>query len=73
MLTATSVIWKVWFGLFFCLAFISIGLESNFRDLASQLVGGKPIILYVIGQSFNLALTLFIAWIAFIKLFPNAI
>ena len=60
-------------GLFFCLAFVSIGLESNFRDLASQLVGGKPIILYIIGQSFNLALTLFIAWIAFIKLFPNAI
>jgi len=60
-------------GLFFCLAFVSIGLESNFRDLASQLVGGKPIILYVIGQSFNLILTLFIAWLAFIKFFPNAI
>jgi uncharacterized membrane protein YadS len=60
-------------GLFFCLAFVSIGLESNFRDLASQLVGGKPIILYIVGQSFNLVLTLFIAWIAFIKLFPHAI
>lgn len=60
-------------GLFFCLAFVSIGLESNFRDLASQLVGGKPIILYIVGQSFNLALTLFVAWIAFMKLFPNAI
>ncbi|UCG79677.1 MAG: putative sulfate exporter family transporter [Desulfobacterales bacterium] len=60
-------------GLFFCLAFVSIGLESNFRDLASQLVGGKPIMLYIIGQSFNLALTLFVAWIAFIMLFPNVI
>jgi uncharacterized integral membrane protein (TIGR00698 family) len=60
-------------GLFFCLAFVSIGLESNFRDLASQLVGGKPIILYIVGQSFNLALTLLVAWIAFIKLFPHAI
>ena len=60
-------------GIFFCLAFVSIGLESNFRDLASQLVGGKPIILYIVGQTFNLILTLFIAWLAFIKFFPNAI
>ena len=60
-------------GWFFCIAFISIGLESNFKDLASQLVGGKPIILYVVGQTFNLVLTLFIAWIAFMLIFPNSI
>jgi uncharacterized integral membrane protein (TIGR00698 family) len=52
-------------GWFFCLAFVSIGLESNFKDLASQLVGGKPIILYVVGQSFNIFLTLLAAWLAF--------
>jgi uncharacterized integral membrane protein (TIGR00698 family) len=52
-------------GWFFCLAFVSIGLESNFKELASQLVGGKPIILYVVGQSFNILLTLFAAWLAF--------
>jgi uncharacterized integral membrane protein (TIGR00698 family) len=52
-------------GWFFCLAFVSIGLESNFKDLASQLVGGKPIILYIVGQSFNIILTLFAAWLAF--------
>lgn len=52
-------------GWLFCLAFVSIGLESNFRDLGSQLVGGKPIILYIIGQSFNLVLTLFMAFLAF--------
>ncbi len=52
-------------GWLFCLAFISIGLESNFRDLAKQLVGGKPIILYVVGQSFNLVLTLLAAYLAF--------
>ena len=52
-------------GWFFCLAFVAIGLESNFKALASQLVGGKPIVLYVVGQSFNLALTLLMAWIAF--------
>jgi len=49
----------------FCLAFVSIGLESNFRDLASQVVGGKPIWLYIVGQSFNLVLTLIAAWLAF--------
>ncbi len=56
---------KVFRGWFFCLAFVSIGLESNFRDLASQMVGGKPIVLYIIGQSFNIILTLFAAWLAF--------
>jgi uncharacterized membrane protein YadS len=49
----------------FCLAFVAIGLESNFRQLASQMAGGKPIILYIVGQSFNLALTLLAAYIAF--------
>lgn len=52
-------------GWMFCLAFVSIGLESNFKDLWSQLVGGKPIILYLVGQSFNIVLTLFAAWLAF--------
>ena len=47
------------------MAFISIGLESNFKDLATQLVGGKPIILYIVGQSFNLVLTLIAAYLAF--------
>ncbi len=52
-------------GWLFCLAFVSIGLESNFRDLAGQVVGGKPIWLYIVGQSFNLVLTLLMAWLAF--------
>jgi uncharacterized membrane protein YadS len=60
-------------GWFFCLAFVSIGLESNFRELAKQMEGGKPMVLYVVGQSFNLILTLFIAWLAFMILFPNSI
>jgi uncharacterized membrane protein YadS len=64
---------KVLRGWFFCLAFTSIGLESNFKDLASRMEGGKPMILYVIGQSFNLILTLFIAWLAFFIFFPNSI
>jgi uncharacterized membrane protein YadS len=60
-------------GWFFCLAFVSIGLESNFRELAKFMEGGKPMILYIIGQSFNLILTLFMAWLAFSVFFPNAI
>ncbi|MBD3170479.1 MAG: putative sulfate exporter family transporter [candidate division Zixibacteria bacterium] len=60
-------------GWFFCLAFIAIGLESNFKDLASRMEGGKPMNLYVVGQSFNLILTLLMAWIAFMLLFPNSI
>ena len=56
---------KVLRGWLFCLAFVSIGLESNFKELAGQMVGGKPIYLYIVGQSFNLALTLFMAWLAF--------
>ena len=38
-------------GWFFCLAFVSIGLESNFKELAKQMEGGKPMVLYVVGQS----------------------
>jgi uncharacterized membrane protein YadS len=49
----------------FCLAFVSIGLELDFRDLAGQVIGGKPIWLYIIGQSFNLVLTLLAAGLAF--------
>ena len=52
-------------GWLFCMAFVSIGLESNFRDLTAQMAGGKPFILYVVGQSFNLVLTLAAAWLAF--------
>jgi len=49
----------------FCLAFVAIGLESNFKELAGQLVGGKPITLYIVGQSFNIVLTLLVAWLVF--------
>jgi uncharacterized integral membrane protein (TIGR00698 family) len=71
--TYINPITKTLRGWFFCLAFASIGLESNFKDLASRMEGGKPMILYIIGQSFNLILTLFVAWLAFMVIFPNAI
>lgn len=58
-------------GWFFCLAFTSIGLSTDFRELKEYFKGGKPLILYVCGQSFNLCLTLLMAWIMFYKVFPH--
>ena len=52
-------------GWLFCLAFVSIGLESNIRDLLRQVGGGRPIQLYIVGQTFNLVLTLVAAYLAF--------
>ncbi|MFA9557783.1 YeiH family protein [Evansella sp. AB-rgal1] len=52
-------------NLFFTLAFVSIGLESNFKELAKGVRGGKPIILYIVGQVFNILLTLLAAWVFF--------
>ena len=60
-------------GWFFALAFISIGLMSNFREFGQYFKGGKPVILYVCGQSFNLCLTLLMAWIMFYKVFPEVL
>ena len=62
---------KIFRGWFFCLAFVSIGLATNFRELREQFKGGKPLILYVAGQSFNLCLTLLMAYIMFYKVFPE--
>ncbi|MBX3413355.1 MAG: putative sulfate exporter family transporter [Pirellulales bacterium] len=67
--TSTSKTFRNWF---FCLAFVSIGLETSFRELSKFLVGGKPLILYVCGQTLNLILTLFMAWLMFEKVFPDA-
>ncbi len=50
---------------FFALAFLSIGIESDFRELGRQLAGGRPLALYLIGQSFNIVLTLLVVWLVF--------
>ena len=52
-------------GWLFCLAFVSIGLESSLRDLARHTSGGGPVKLYVTGQAFNVVLTLAAAYLAF--------
>jgi len=56
---------------FFALSFAAIGLATNFRELSKYFKGGKPVILYVCGQSFNLALTLGMAYVMFYLVFPE--
>jgi len=47
---------------FFAFCFVSIGLETNFKELVS-VGGGKPAIAYWISQAANAVWTLFITWI----------
>lgn len=56
----------------FCIAFVCIGLETDFRMLGKFFKGGKPLVLYVCGQAFNLLLTLAMAWLMFRIVFPQA-
>lgn len=53
---------RVWL---FCLAFVAIGLETNFRELLPYMKAGKPLTLYVVGQTLNLVLSFIMSWIAF--------
>ena len=58
-------------GWFFTLSFVSIGLATNFKELGHHFKGGKPLILYLSGQTLNLALTLLVAYVVFYKIFPG--
>ena len=51
-------------GFWFALAFTSIGLEIKFKDLI-QLGRGKPAIVFLVAQIFNILITLFIATLLF--------
>ena len=55
----------------FCLGFVSIGLETNVRQLAEAMGSWKPVVLYLCGQALNLLLTFTMAWIAFRVVFPD--
>lgn len=57
----------------FCFAFVCIGLETNFKSLAPYFAGGKPLTLYVVGQSLNLALSLLMSWLMFGVIFKEAV
>jgi uncharacterized integral membrane protein (TIGR00698 family) len=62
---------KVFRKEFFALAFVSIGLNSNFKELGKYFKRGKPLHLYWVGQIFNILLTLLIAWFLLSgKVFP---
>jgi uncharacterized integral membrane protein (TIGR00698 family) len=56
----------------FCLAFVCIGLDTNFRMLLPYFRSGKPAALYICGQTLNLILTLLMAYLMFGILFPQA-
>ncbi len=62
---------KIGRGWFFNLAFVSIGLATNFRELGHYFKGGKPLILYLCGQSLNIVLTLAVAYVMFYLVFPE--
>ena len=49
----------------FALAFVCIGLDSRLADMAKVCRGKAPLKLYVVGQTFNVILTLLAAWIIF--------
>lgn len=58
-------------GWLFCLAFVSIGLNTNFKELSSQFKSGKHITLYIVGQCFNILLTFGMAYLMFEVIFPE--
>ena len=56
----------------FALCFVSIGLETNFKELVS-VGGGRPAIAYWISQTANAVWTLFITWILWSSTFFPAV
>lgn len=53
-------------GIWFALAFTSIGLETNFKDLLNN-NSRKPLYAFLIAQLFNVIITLLIAFLLFSK------
>lgn len=70
MIDGTTGILRGWL---FCLAFVSIGLETNFRELAPYLRTGKPMTLYLCGQALNLILSLLMSWLMFGVVFRDSV
>jgi uncharacterized integral membrane protein (TIGR00698 family) len=57
----------------FCLAFVALGLETNFWELGKYLKEGKPLLLYLLGQSWSMILSLIMAYIMFGVLYADKI
>jgi len=55
---------KAYQGFWFSLAFVCIGLETRFMDIL-KLDNGKPLFSFLIAQSFNIVVTLIVAFLLF--------
>lgn len=51
-------------GWLFALAFVAIGIETRFVDLV-KVGGGKPVVVFLVAQVFNIFLTLVLAYLLF--------
>ena len=51
-------------GWLFALAFVAIGIETRFVDLV-KVGGGKPVVVFLVAQVFNIILTLVLAYLLF--------
>ncbi|MCE2814421.1 MAG: YeiH family protein [Planctomycetaceae bacterium] len=57
----------------FCLAFVALGLETNFWELSKYLKEGKPLVLYLLGQTWSMLLSLLMAYLMFGVLYADKI
>ena len=62
---AVSKAFRKWF---FALAFVCIGLDTKFKELV-KVGGGRPLLVFIIAQVFNVVLTLAIAYVLFSGIF----
>jgi uncharacterized integral membrane protein (TIGR00698 family) len=60
-------------GWLFCVGFVCMGMQTVFRELAPYLASGRPVVLYVLGQCLNLALSLAMASLTFGWLFRKVV
>jgi len=60
--SAVAGVCKNYRSLFFALAFVCIGLETNFKELVT-VGGGRPAAAYWIAQLFNAFWTLGVVWL----------
>ena len=55
----------------FCIGFVGIGANTHFSKLWQNIKDGKYIGLYIIGQTFDTAMTLLVAWLVFTYIVNN--
>jgi uncharacterized membrane protein YadS len=55
------------------MAFVAFGLEMNLRELWKTISGGKPLLLYVLGQAWSLILSLAMAYLMFGILYADKV